>query len=104
MSFLLYFAVRGGGSGGSHEKEVDMRGLRERRTNGVGGLCAVRRTWQRRSEDGAIPRRGYLFPSKKVRAKDSISSQIETSRFVRSLRDRGATVRGGRKRRRFAIN
>ncbi len=27
MSFLLYFAVRGGGSGGSHEKEEDRRGL-----------------------------------------------------------------------------
>ncbi len=74
MSFLLYFVVRGGGSGGSHEKEEDMRGLRERRTNGGGALCAVRRAWQRRSEDGATPRRGYLFPSKKVRAKDSISS------------------------------
>jgi hypothetical protein len=35
------------------------------------------RAWQRRSEDGATPRRGYSIPSKKVRAKDSISAHAQ---------------------------
>jgi hypothetical protein len=60
------------------------------------------RAWQRRSEDGATPRRGYSIPSKKVRAKDSISAQKETSRSVRSLRDRAGRSVGAKIRRRCA--
>ena len=55
-----------------------------------------------RSEDGATPRRDYSFSSKKVRAKDSTSPQSETSRFVRSLRDRAGRGKASRIRRRSA--